>query len=153
MKQRLSKRRLGWMCLIVLGGLGWWFVNQGTLASAQSDPPKILVTWVAESNGQEGIFYSILDDEGNTLFENKVGLVGDSDEVNFRICGVHWTGRRWIVIVDDGEIRSERGILKVVISPDGTSGWFGISQTFDFVSDVTTHQVDGNTNSGGCLSP
>jgi|GEM_PF-7059733 len=141
------------MCLIVLGGLGWWFVNQGTLASAQSDPPKILVTWVAESNGQEGIFYSILDDEGNTLFENKVGLVGDSDKVNFRICGVHWTGRRWIVIVDDGEIRSERGILKVVISPDGTSGWFGISQTFDFVSDVTTHQVDGNTNSGGCLSP
>jgi len=153
MNSRLIIGRIGLVLIIVLGGLTWWLFNQGSLASAQGNPPNILVAWVGETNGKEGIFYSILDDNGDTLYENKIGLSGDADNVNFRICGVHWTGRRWIVIVDDGEIRSERGIIKVVIGPDGTSGWFGISSTFNFVSDVVTHQISEGTGSYGCVSP
>lgn len=130
--------------------IGAGSLTQLALVSAQNNPPKILVTWIADVGADERLYYSILDDDGGTLVESRIGLAGAASSVNFRICGVHWTGRRWIVIVDDGEIRSQRGMIKVVINPDGTSGWFGISSTFDSIGDVATNQVDGNGNSGGC---
>lgn len=150
MLQNSLMKRVALMLLVTGVVLGGWAFAQRVLGSAQGNLPKILVTWVAEVAGEERLYYSILDDAGNTLVESRIGLAGTASTVNFRICGVHWTGRRWIVIVDDGEIRSQRGMIKVVINPDGTSGWFGISSTFDFIGDALTHQVDGIGTSGNC---
>jgi len=134
---------------VFLGGT----LTQRAFVSAQSNPPAILVAWVAQIQGNEGLYYSILDDDGNTLVQDKVGLVSNASDTNFRICGVHWTGKLWIVIVDNGGKLSARGLFKVVIQPDGTSGWYGVSAAADFISDVITAQIDGKTSSDGCLNP
>jgi hypothetical protein len=128
-------------------------LTQRALVAAQNNPPKILVTWVAQIQGNEGLYYSILDSDGNTLVQDKVGLVANASDTSFRICGVHWTGKLWIVIVDNGGKLSSRGLFKVVIQPDGTSGWFAVSAVADFISGVITNQVDANSSSDGCLSP
>jgi hypothetical protein len=145
--------RTALVLLVVAAVLGWWAMGQHTLVSAQNNPPKVLVTWVAQIQGNEGLYYSILDDEGNTLVQDKVGLLANSNDTNFRVCSVHWTGKRWIVIVDNGGKLSSRGLFKVIIQPDGTSGWYGVSAASDFIGNVITNQIDGSTSSDGCLTP
>lgn len=151
MRWNLTVGRVALALIVVAGVLGWWFINQQTSVSAQSSLPKILVTWIAQLQGNEGLYYSILDSDGNTLVQDKVGLVASASDTSFRICGVHWTGKLWIVVVDNGGKLSSRGLFKVVIQPDGTSGWFGVSAAADFISDVVTNQIEGNSSSTGCV--
>jgi hypothetical protein len=141
----------GAVLVLVIGFLatGAWVSLWQAAGSAQDSATQVLTAWIAEVKGEKRLYYSILNENGDTLADNRLGLAGVGS-ANLRICGVHWTGKRWVVIVDDGEKPGERGLIKVVIRPDGASGWFSLSSTFDSIGDVVSHESKGNSSVGNC---